>query len=220
MTPVELSSPIYHDEDAARAHLESIRWPDGPICFHCGSVEQIRPLNGNSMGPGWYYCGACKDKFTVRMGAVYERSHIPLHKWLLAFRLMASSKKGMSAHQLHRTLAITYKSAWFLAMRIREAMDESASGPLGGEGKTIEADESYHGKGNYVFVNGKGWVRVNGPGGMARVVTLVEKGGKARSVKVENMTAATVRKVVLDNASTESVLHTDEARFFTSEIRR
>src|ERR1022692_4177521 len=102
MTPVELSSPVYHDEEAARKHLEAIRWPHGVNCPHCGSVEGARPLNGNSMGPGWYYCGDCQDKFTVRTGAVYERSHVPLHKWLLAFRLMSSSKKGFSAHQLSR----------------------------------------------------------------------------------------------------------------------
>lgn len=160
MTPVELSDPIYHDEDAARAHLESIRWPEGPICFHCGSFDQIRPLAGNSMGPGWYYCEACKDKFTVRMGTVYERSHIPLHKWLLAFRMMASGKKGVSAHQLGRTLNITYKSAWFLAHRIREAMRDDDPTPLGGEGKVVEADESYHGPAGYVLVNDKGWVKV------------------------------------------------------------
>jgi transposase-like protein len=120
-TPASLSDPVYHDEDAARAYLEATRWPDFVNCPLCGSVEKISQLGGASMGPGWWFCGACKDKFTVRVGTVMERSHIPLHKWLLAFRLMASSKKGMSAHQLHRTLGITYKSAWFLAHRIRES---------------------------------------------------------------------------------------------------
>ena len=157
MSLTDLSNPIYHNEDAARAHLEKTRWPDGPVCPHCGAIgEQIRPLNGKSMGPGWYYCEACKDKFTVRMGSVYERSHIPLHKWLLAFRLMSSSKKGISAHQLHRTLGVTYKTAWFLAHRIREAMREDVLPPMGGEGKVVEADETYFGQNDYVFVNGKG----------------------------------------------------------------
>src|SRR5271154_25301 len=143
MTPLELSNPIYTNEDAARKHLEAVRWPNGVTCPFCGVIgEEVRPLGGASMGPGWYYCGACKDKFTVRMGTVYERSHIPLHKWLLAARLMASSKKGISAHHLHRTLNITYKSAWFLAHRIREAMRDTDPAPLGGEGKVIEADET------------------------------------------------------------------------------
>ena len=127
MTPVELSSPVYSNEDAARAHLEAIRWPDGIVRPHCGSADNARALGGASMGPGWYYCEDCQGKFTVRTGTVYERSHVPLHKWLLAFRLMASSKKGISAHQLHRTLAVTYKTAWFMAHRIREAMAPARS---------------------------------------------------------------------------------------------
>src|SRR3984893_4579510 len=147
MTPVELSNAIYHDEDAARAHLEATRWPDVPICPHCGVIKEgIRPLLGNSMGPGWYYCTSCKDKFTVRMGAVYERSHLPLHKWLLAFRLMASSKKGFSAHQLSRTLKVQYKTAWFVAHRIREAMADDDPEPLGGKDKVVEVDETFQGR--------------------------------------------------------------------------
>jgi transposase-like protein len=133
-TPNLLSDPAYHDEDAARAYLEEVRWPDGPFCPFCGSLETVKPLGGPSMGPGWYYCSACQDKFTVRVGSIFERSHIPIHKWLLAFRLMTSSKKGVSTHQIHRTLGITYKSAWFLTMRIREAMTDTDPTPLGGEG--------------------------------------------------------------------------------------
>src|SRR5580658_5725566 len=136
MTPVELSAKCYHDEEAARKHLEKIRWPDGkPTCPLCGVIGESRPLKGKSMGPGWFYCEACQDKFTVRTGAVYERSHIPLHKWLLAFRLMSSSKKGFSAHQLMRTLNLgSYRTAWFMAHRIREAMApaKGATAPLGG----------------------------------------------------------------------------------------
>jgi transposase-like protein len=136
MTSVELSNAISHDDEAARRHLEAVRWPDGVVCPHCGVTgEVVRPVAGDSMGPGWYYCEACQDKFTVRTGAVYERSHIPLHKWVLGFRLMAASKKGISAHQLHRTLGITYKSAWFMAHRIPEAMNDSAPGKLGGSGR-------------------------------------------------------------------------------------
>jgi len=187
MTPTALSHPIYTDEAAACEHLANIRWPSGVICLHCGSVDAARPLNGKSMGPGWYYCAACKDKFTVRTGTVYERSHIPLHKWLLGFRLMASSKKGISAHQLHRTLGITYKSAWFMAHRIREAMGESDPGPLGGAETTVEADETFIGAPAYVFVNGKGWQKKRGYKTKAKVLTMVERGGKARSIKINDV---------------------------------
>jgi transposase-like protein len=215
MTPTNMSDPVYHDEDAARLHLETVRWPSGqPICPHCGVVDQSRPLQGESMGPGWFYCSACKDKFTVRTGTVWERSHIPLHKWLLASRMMASSKKGVSAHQLHRTLGITYKSAWFLAHRIREAMTDVDPTPLGGEGKVIEADETYYGPGTDIFSNDKGWHRKQGPGGKMKVLTLVERGGKARSVVAHKLTAADVQKAVLARASKESRLHTDEGNEF------
>src|SRR5690348_12837632 len=196
-TPELLSDPVFHDEDAARAYLERTRWTDYVTCPLCGSLEKISPLKGESMGPGWWFCGACNDKFTVRVGTVMERSHIPIHKWLLAFRLMASSKKGVSAHQIHRTLGITYKSAWFLMHRIREAMDESASGPLGGEGKTVESDETFYGRKEegttdpWYFDNETSRWRNKrlAYANKIPVVTLVERGGKARSVKVENVTA-------------------------------
>src|SRR6266478_3727618 len=162
-TPELLSDPAFHNEDAARAYLEEVRWPDGPFCPQCGAFDTVKPLGGPSMGPGWYYCAACQDKFTIRVGSIFERSHIPLHKWLLAFRLMASSKKGCSAHQLHRTLGITYKSAWFLAHRIREAMRPINPPPLGGEGKTVEADETFivkqRGRATWSYSNEKGWVK-------------------------------------------------------------
>ena len=224
-TPKLLSDPVYHDEDAARAYLESVRWPDGPFCPHCGVTEGIRPLAGESMGPGWYYCAACQDKFTVRMGAIFERSHIPLHKWLLAFRLMASSKKGVSAHQLHRTLGITYKSAWFLAHRIREAMAPADPPTLGGEGKTIEADETFIGRAgshdpdNWVFITGQGWVRKTGDEKM-RVLALVERGGKSRAVHAHRLDKGTVARVLAETADRKSKLMTDEAPAFIRPGRR
>ena len=215
MTPVELSNPIYHDEDAARAHIEAVRWPDGPVCPHCGVVsEGIRPLHGNSMGPGWYYCESCKDKFTVRMGTVYERSHLPLHKWLLAFRLMASSKKGFSAHQLSRTLAVTYKTAWFVAHRIREAMADHDPEPFGGKDKVVEVDETFHGPADDVFVNGKGWQKKRGTVSKRKIISLVERGGRAKSVKVEDLTAKTIKKVLFNNVVLDSTLNTDEAQHY------
>jgi transposase-like protein len=214
MTPLNLSDPIYHDEEAARKYLEGVRWPSGVVCPFCTLTgEQVRPLNGNSMGPGWYYCEACKDKFTVRTGAVYERSHIPLHKWALGFRLMASSKKGISAHQLHRTLGITYKSAWFMAHRIREAMNEAEPAKLGGEGKVVEVDETFLGTPDAVIVKGK-VQRKRGIATKRKVVSLVERGGRARSIKVEELNLETIAKVLAENVATESALHTDEARHY------
>ncbi len=141
-----LTDPMFHDEDAARAHLEALRWPSGATCPHCGSVEGITELKGKTTRPGLRQCNACRQHFTVTVGTVMERSHVPLHKWVLAFHLMAASKKGYSAHQLHRTIGVTYKCAWFMAMRIREAMNVPNPAPLGGEGKIVEADEMYHGK--------------------------------------------------------------------------
>jgi len=161
---VNLTDPIFHDEEAARQHFEAIRWPDRPVCPHCGVVANATELKGASTRPGVYKCKDCRKPFTATIGTLYERSHIPLHKWLLAFRLMASSKKGCSVHQLHRTLGITYKSAWFLAHRIREAMrDDGSSGPIGGKGKVIEADETYFSKlpikVSWNFSNETGWTK-------------------------------------------------------------
>lgn len=158
-----VSGDIFSNEDAARAHIEATRWPNGPYCPYCGVTgDGVKALKGESMAPGWYHCRACRKKFTVRVGTVYERSHIQLHKWLQGFRLYASSKKGFSAHQLHRTLGITYRSAWFMAHRIREAMRELDPSPPGGKDKVVEADETFIGKPGDVFVNGRGWVQMRG----------------------------------------------------------
>ena len=139
---MNLTDKIFHDDEAARIHLEAQRWPDGAYCPHCGECEKVTLLGGSSTKPGTYICKACRTKFTVTVGTVFERSHIGLAKWMLAFRLMASSKKGVSAHQLHRSLDVTYKTAWFMAHRIREAMRLDAPEPLGGTGKFVEADEA------------------------------------------------------------------------------
>jgi transposase-like protein len=204
-TPALLSDPAYHDEEAARAYIEAVRWPEFVFCPHCGAVDKISRLGGESMGPGWWYCGSCQDKFTVRVGMVFERSHIPLHKWLLAIRLMCSSKKGVSAHQLHRTLGITYKSAWFLAHRIREAMTaDGSAGPLGGAGKFVEADETY--------VGGKARNRAyRAPAPKKAVVALVERQGRVRSHHVPEVTAATLRPILERHIDKASHLRTDES---------
>jgi transposase-like protein len=218
--PKNIDHPCYHDDNAARVTLEAIFWPNGPTCPKCRKLDTVSEY-GKSMGPGWYWCNECREKFTVRVGSVLERSHIPLHKWMLGFRFYAASKKGFSAHQLMRTIGLgSYRSAWFMAHRIREAMDGSADngGPLGGEGKVVEADETYFGtaeEAKWVFVNNHGWVRTKRREQM-KIMTLVERGGRARSVKVEDLTSDSLRAVLVTNASRKSVLHTDE---FTAYIR-
>src|SRR3954453_5455972 len=144
----DLTDPIFTDEDKAREHFEAIHWPNGPVCPHCGvTSEHVTRLAGKVHRPGLYQCNACRGSFTVKMGTVMESSHLSYRKWALAFHLMAASKKGVSAHQLHRMLGITYKTAWFMAHRIREAMRPNGSAsPMGGSGKIVEADETYYGK--------------------------------------------------------------------------
>jgi transposase-like protein len=211
---LSLSSDIFSDEDAARAHIEATRWPNGPYCPYCGTFDGVKALKGESMGPGWYHCRDCRKKFTVRVGTVYERSHIQLHKWLQGFRLYASSKKGFSAHQLHRTLGITYRSAWFMAHRIREAMRDIDPSPLGGKDKVVEADETFIGKPLEIFVNGKGWQYVRGYDTKRKVIALVERGGKSRAFHVKDLDAQTIRKVLGANVVLDSRLHTDEAHHY------
>jgi len=137
---------IYTDETAARKHLERLQWPDGPTCPHCGVVDQATLLKGNSTRPGVYKCRACEKPFSVTVGTVFEDSHVPLHKWLYAAHLLTASKKGISSHQLHRTLGVSYKTAWFMSHRIREAMRPAALTPMGGTGKTVEMDETAQGR--------------------------------------------------------------------------
>lgn len=147
---MRLDHPIFTDADEARKHLEAQRWPNGPVCPHCGNVDQakITAMQGKAHRPGLYNCKECRSQFSVTVGTVFEGSKIALNRWMFATFLLASSKKGMSAHQLHRMLGVTYKTAWFMAHRIREAMKEDvkSSGPLGGAGKTVEADETYIGR--------------------------------------------------------------------------
>lgn len=223
---MDLTAAIYNDPDKAREHLEAIHWPHGPLCPHCGNArpEKIAKVEGkkHSHRPGLYYCNECKGQFTVTVGTVFERSKIPLHKWVLASHLMAASKKGMSAHQLHRMLGVTYKTAWFMAHRIREAMKEdvASSGPLGGEGKTIEADETYIGKRETPRKLSRGRIATptkSGKSGGADkriVVGLVERGGSVRTFHLNDATKETVRDVLVRNADRASTLYTDESRLY------
>ena len=186
--PVDLTNPIFTDLDAARAHFEAIRWPNGPYCPFCGVVDRVAALGGKSMGPGWYHCKDCRKKFTAAVGTIYERSHIPLTKWFLATHLLCSSKKGMSSHQLSRMLGLPYKTAWFMSHRIREGMRDLSPTPMGGEGKTVEADETYIGGREK---NKHRVKRTSAVGGMGKEIAfaLVERGGKVRSQHVPEVSA-------------------------------
>jgi transposase-like protein len=208
----DLNSLIFTDETAARKHFETLRWPDGPVCPHCGVIDDAYALEGKTTRPGLYKCHACQKPFTATMGTLYERSHIPLHKWLLATHLMSSSKKGMSAHQLWRMLGFgSYRTAWFMAHRIREGMRPSKdAGPTGGEGKIVEADETYIGgkeKNKHV---GKRNKRNLGGAGKEAAFALVERGGKVRSFHVTEVSGKTLRPILVSQISRKSALMTDE----------
>ncbi len=191
---------------------------NGPTCPHCGSVEGIHRLEGKSHRPGLHQCNACREHFTVTVGTVMERSHVPLHKWVLAFHLMAASKKGMSAHQLHRMLKVTYKTAWFMAHRIREAMTDPNPAPIGGEGKIVEADEAYHGRKETPIPSkhrrGAPYIKRGKAAEKRAIVALVERGGEARAFHMPQVTAKNVRAVLVRHADRKSRLHTDESKLY------
>ena len=222
---LDLTNPIYTDLESAREHLERTQWPDGPICPACGVINCATKLRGQTTRPGLYKCRACEGHFTVTVGTVLERSRIPLTKWILAAHLLASSKKGFSAHQLHRTLGVTYKTAWFMAHRLREAMSTLGAGPmLGGEGKIVEADETYHGKvANPATATTSGRKFTKGGSGAVNkraIVSLVERGGSVRSFHVENANKASVAAIVNANINFESKLFTDESRLYAQTGQR
>jgi transposase-like protein len=207
---MNLTDQRFQDPEKAREYLEAQRWPGGPICPHCGNCDpdNITALKGKAHRPGLYQCNSCREQFTVTVGSVMEDSKIPLNKWLLAMHFLGASKKGMSAHQLHRMLGITYQSAWFLAHRIREAMTDPAPSPIGGANKVIEADESY--------VGGKAKNRAYKPEPKKHIVmSLVERGGEVRSFHVKNATAKTLRETAIKIASRKSYLATDENPAYT-----
>jgi transposase-like protein len=213
----DLTNPIFNNEEVALAHIEASRWPDGPFCPHCGSFN-VHRMGGKTQA-GMFICRDCRDKFTVRVGTVFERSHIPLHKWLLAMHLMAASKKGISAHQLWRMLGFgSYRTAWFMAHRIREAMRDDNPGPLGGEGKVVEADETYFGQRENPrteTTSGRPFIKKGKAAQKRPVVALVERGGHVRMFHVEDANAANVRDVLVRNVDRKSDLHTDESRIYT-----
>lgn len=213
-----LNKAHFHDEEAAFARLEELLWPNGPVCPHCGNKDRIYVLKGVRSKPskknpegiirhGLKKCGACRKQFTVRVGTVFESSHIPLHKWFQAAHLLCSSKKGISSHQLHRILEITYEAAWFMAHRLREAMRTGGLAPLGGEGKILEADETFIGK-----KEGKETKR--GYAHKMAALALVERGGEVRTFHIDNADTANIKPIVDANLRKESMLMTDEAKYY------
>jgi len=204
-----LNAPQFQTEAGAFAYVEAHLWPSGPACPHCGEAERVGRLNGKTTRPGLCKCYACKRPFTVRMGTIFESSHLPLHLWLQVIHLFCASKKGISTRQIQRMLQCSMKTAWFLGHRIREAMAEKHgmfTGPLGGAGKVIEADEA--------FICRDANKKLGGPGPQFPVMSLVERDGRVRSFHVPNVTGATLYPILAAHASRESRLMTDDASVY------
>lgn len=207
MSKAQFSAPHFNNDEAARKHLEAIRWPHGPVCPHCGTVGTAY----QRARPGLYRCAEkkCRKDFTATVGTLFERSHIPLSTWFRAVFLLCSSKKGMSSYQMHRMLGVTYKTAWFMTHRIREAMIPVNPSPLGGEGKTVESDETYIGRREGVKMT-RGVIH------KIAVLSLVERGGKVRSFKIGNANKKTVHDVLHRHLDHDSRLMTDDAWHYGS----
>lgn len=206
-----LTDPIFHNEDAARAHFEAIRWSDGRICPHCGTIGNSTLMQGKTTRAGLYKCKDCRKPFTATMGTIYERSHIPLHKWLLATQLMCASKKGISAMQLHRMLGFgSYRTAWFMAHRIREAMRSDDTTPMGSDGGDVFADETYSGKNPDAPKSRTAFRNLN------QILTLVDRvtGRSVSMVFDGTITAANIAPILEDHVAKEARLLTDEARHY------
>jgi transposase-like protein len=212
---MNLTDLIFSDERKAREYFEAIRWPHGPVCPHCGNADASRIYSiaanvAHKVREGLHECQECHGQFTVRTGSVMESSHLPLTKWALAYRLMASAKKGISAHQMHRTLGVTYKTAWFLCHRIREAMRDVSGDRLGGKGKIVEADE--------VYVGGKPRKGTDGkktqPDRKTPVAVLVERGGRARAVPVEHPLGGVLKRNIVASVEPGTEIHSDQHRAY------
>lgn len=213
-----LSKPYFHNEEAAYAFVEARIWPNGAVCPHCGGTERNKKMGGASTRIGTYKCYDCRKPFTVKIGTIFEASHIPMRLWLQAIFLIASSKKGISSNQLHRTLGITLKSAWFMSHRIREAMKSDLQGFLGEGGGTVEADETYIGNGPRSVAGMAARAAGVQYGGdhKEKVVAVVERDGQVRSFHVRNVDGKTLKNVLVSNVAKEAKLMTDELRMYRS----
>jgi transposase-like protein len=206
-----LDAKHFHDEEAAYAYLEARLWPNGPVCPHCGGVDRIGKLQGKSTRIGVWKCYQCRKPFRVTVGTVFEASHVPLRLWLQAVHLMASSKKGISANQLHRVLGVTLKTAWFIEHRIREAMQDVGIVPMGGSGSIVESDET--------FIGTKPCFKKRRGGGHKMVVlSLVQRGGGARSFHIEGTNKAEIFQALRDNVRRETKLMTDTASYYKGGV--
>jgi transposase-like protein len=210
MSNAILSAKYLQDEEAAYAWVEARVWPNGPVCPHCGGVDRISKMQGQSTRVGLYKCYQCRKPFTVKVGTVFESSHVSMRLWLQAMHLLCSSKKGISSNQLHRTLGVTLKTAWFMSHRIREAMRVVGVTPMGGDGGVVEIDETYSGK----MQGAPKHLHTGGSQFRNIVLTLVERGGSARSFHIEGTTIATLGPIIRANINREASVMTDQARHY------
>lgn len=200
-----LNQPHFQSPEKAREYLERLQWPNGPVCPHCGVIDGHYELNGKAHRKGVWKCHDCREQFTVTVGTVFERSKIALNIWLQAVHFLCSSKKGMSSHQLHRTLGVTYKTAWFMTHRIRKAMETQHREPMGGGGGIVEVDETFWGTKPDAPKARGGWAHKNA------IFSLVERGGKVRSFQVPNVTAQTLKPILESQMSRNAHMMTDDA---------
>ena len=204
-----LSAPHFHNEEAAFAYVEARVWPEGPVCPHCGGFDRIGKMGGKSTRIGLHKCYQCRKPFTVRIGTIFQSSHVPLHMWLQAMYLVAGSKKGISSNQLHRILGVTLKTAWFMSHRIREAMRSGDFAPFGVDGGAVEVDECYIGTKEGTAP--KRWSHAH----KMTVLTLLDRSsGKVRSFSINGPLAGDIHPIVRDNISREARLMTAEARVY------
>jgi transposase-like protein len=203
-----ISDKCFHNEATAYAWVESLLWPEGPICPHCGGFERISKMQGKSTRIGAYKCYQCRKPFTVKVGTVFEDSHVPMRFWLQAMYLLCSSKKGISSNQLHRTLGVTLKTAWFMSHRIRLAMKTVGIEPMGGAGVIVESDETYIGRVEGLPKSKAGYAHKNA------VLTLVERGGSARSFHIDGSAISDIMPIVRENVAREATVMTDEAKHY------
>lgn len=216
MAEAILNRPEYQDADAARTHLELLRWPNGAVCPHCGAIGEATQLQGAAHRPGLWKCNACRGQFSVTVGTVFEDSKVPLNKWLMGVHLMCASKKGISAKQLERMLGVSYKTAWFMSHRIREAMREEPTWQLGGNGTSgvVEADETYWGNTRQLREGDRGYEH------KMKLVSLVERHGEKRTFHVANVTAETAQAILASQVHKDAHLMTDEAQIYKKAGRK